>query len=73
MVDNNFIISNAGNVGIGINIPIEKLEVNGNIKADDIILNTNSFENKLAKKTSFVNTLYDTIHDEQINIYEKIK
>ena len=71
--DNNFKISNSGNIGIGINIPIEKLEVNGNIKADDIILNTDSFENKLAKKTSFVNSLYNTIHDEQINIYDNIK
>ena len=69
----NFNINNDGNVGIGTNNPIEKLEVNGNIKANNILLNTNEFENKLATNSEFVNKLYNTIHDEQINIYDNIK
>ena len=71
--NNNFVIQSNGNIGIGIDIPIEKLEVNGIIKADNIIFNTNAFENNLATNSTFVNKLYDTIHDEQINIYDSIK
>ena len=73
MGDNNFVIHSNGNIGMGVNIPIEKLEVNGKIKVDDIIFNTDAFENNLAKKSTFANTLYDTIHNEQINIYDSIK
>ena len=73
MGDNNFVIRPNGNIGMGINIPIEKLEVNGKIKADDIIFNTDAFENNLAKNSTFANILYDTIHNEQINIYDAFK
>ena len=73
MGDNNFVISPNGNIGIGVKNPIEKLEVNGKIKVDDIIFNTDAFENNLAKKSTFANNLYDTIHNEQINIYDSIK
>ena len=65
---NNFNINNDGNVGIGINNPIEKLEVNGNIKfgdghfigdsaSDDLVVSSSSGEAVILKPGD-VNTLY---------------
>ncbi len=68
-----FAIKQNGNVGIGNINPTEKLDVYGNIKADDIILNTDSFKNRLASDSDFVNTLSTTLNTGNVNIFNDIK
>ena len=71
--ENHLSIKQNGNVGMGVDNPTEKLEVSGNIKSNDLKLTTNNFQNRLAKNTDFANSLYDTMHNEEMNIYEKIR
>jgi len=50
----------------------EDFDVSGTIQASNIELTENTFYNNLAANSDFVENLYNTIHDEQINIYSKI-
>jgi len=47
-------------------------DVSGTIQASNIELTENTFYNNLATNSDFVENLYNTIHDEQINIFSKI-
>lgn len=57
-------IKQNGNTGIGTRNPTERLDVSGNIKADDILLTTNNFKNRLINDNDFVNTLSATLTTE---------
>ncbi len=50
----------------------EDFDISGTIQASNIELTENTFYNNLATNSDFVENLYNTIHDEQINIYSKI-
>ncbi len=66
-------INQLGNVGIGSENPSEKLEVNGNVKCNNLYFSDNSFYDDLFTNTYFKNKLQNTIQYEQVNIFNSIK
>lgn len=66
-------INQNGNIGIGTTKQTEKLDVNGNIRCNNIILNTNTFVNNLASNTTFVNSLATSLNTGITNIFENVK
>ena len=58
---NHLSILNNGNVGINTIDPMEKLEVNGTILANDIILKNDNFEKKITNSKFFIDTICNTI------------
>jgi S1-C subfamily serine protease len=70
---NHVTITQGGNVGIGIDVATEKVDVDGNIKCCDLIFTKDDFKERLATDSQFIDLLCNTLEDDIYNIFERVR